>query len=138
MLAGLRSEQYGYTLRRTLADHGIEIEEGTLYLLAAVSSARPFWTPLRSRVRLVVDASSLTLTGFLLAAGPPWIELLVPSLPAKVAEIARLNNQIFFFVLLAVLVIQAVRIALDVRRIMRQRATPAGGLTAAGGSIFAG
>jgi len=39
---------------------------------------------------------------------------------------------------LAVLVIQDVRIALDVRRIVRQRATPAGGLTAKGGSILAG
>jgi hypothetical protein len=107
--------------------------------LAAVNAVRPIWTPLRSRLRLAVDAASLVLTGFLLAAGPPWIELLVPSLPtAKAAEIARLNNQIFVFVLLAVLVIQAVRIALDVRRIVRQRATPAGGLTAAGGSTLAG
>ena len=33
VLAGLRSEQYGYTLRKTLADRGVEIEEGTLYPL---------------------------------------------------------------------------------------------------------
>src|ERR1700735_129120 len=32
-LAQLRSEQYGYTLRKTLADHGIDIEESTLYPL---------------------------------------------------------------------------------------------------------
>src|SRR5215813_4074018 len=33
VLAQLRTEQYGYTLRKTLADHGVEIEEGTLYPL---------------------------------------------------------------------------------------------------------
>ena len=33
VLACLRSEQYGYTLRRALADRGMEIEEGTLYPL---------------------------------------------------------------------------------------------------------
>jgi PadR family transcriptional regulator, regulatory protein PadR len=32
-LAALRAEQYGYTLRRALSDHGIEIDEGTLYPL---------------------------------------------------------------------------------------------------------
>ena len=33
VLAQLRSEQYGYTLRKALADHGMEIEESTLYPL---------------------------------------------------------------------------------------------------------
>ena len=33
VLACLRSEQYGYTLRKILADLGMEIEEGTLYPL---------------------------------------------------------------------------------------------------------
>jgi len=33
VLAALRKEQYGYTLRKTLADHGIAIDEGTLYPL---------------------------------------------------------------------------------------------------------
>jgi PadR family transcriptional regulator PadR len=33
VLAGLRDEQYGYTLRKALADHGLEIDEGTLYPL---------------------------------------------------------------------------------------------------------
>lgn len=33
VLAALRSEQYGYTLRRTLADHGMAVDEGTLYPL---------------------------------------------------------------------------------------------------------
>jgi PadR family transcriptional regulator, regulatory protein PadR len=33
VLAALRREQYGYTLRRALADRGMEIEEGTLYPL---------------------------------------------------------------------------------------------------------
>lgn len=33
VLAALRSEQYGYTLRKALADHGIDIDEGTLYPL---------------------------------------------------------------------------------------------------------
>ncbi len=32
-LAQLRSEQYGYTLRKALSDHGMEIDEGTLYPL---------------------------------------------------------------------------------------------------------
>jgi len=33
VLAALRSEQYGYTLRKALADAGMPIDEGTLYPL---------------------------------------------------------------------------------------------------------
>src|ERR1700692_4166449 len=33
VLAALRVEQYGYTLRKILALHGLEIDEGTLYPL---------------------------------------------------------------------------------------------------------
>ena len=33
VLAALRSEQYGYTLRKALADRGLEIDESTLYPL---------------------------------------------------------------------------------------------------------
>jgi PadR family transcriptional regulator PadR len=33
VLAQLREEHYGYTLRRTLAERGIELDEGTLYPL---------------------------------------------------------------------------------------------------------
>jgi len=33
VLAELRVEQYGYTLRKGLADHGLAIDEGTLYPL---------------------------------------------------------------------------------------------------------
>ena len=33
VLAELRSERYGYTLRRALADSGMAIDEGTLYPL---------------------------------------------------------------------------------------------------------
>jgi PadR family transcriptional regulator, regulatory protein PadR len=33
VLAELRQEQYGYTLRKSLAEHGIAIDEGTLYPL---------------------------------------------------------------------------------------------------------
>jgi PadR family transcriptional regulator PadR len=33
VLAELRTEHYGYTLRKTLADHGLAIDEGTLYPL---------------------------------------------------------------------------------------------------------
>lgn len=33
VLAALRTEQYGYTLRKTLAESGMEIDEGTLYPL---------------------------------------------------------------------------------------------------------
>src|ERR1700690_1583470 len=33
VLAQLRTEHYGYTLRKTLADHGMAIDEGTLYPL---------------------------------------------------------------------------------------------------------
>jgi PadR family transcriptional regulator, regulatory protein PadR len=33
VLAALRTEQYGYTLRKILAEHGMEIDEGTLYPL---------------------------------------------------------------------------------------------------------
>jgi PadR family transcriptional regulator PadR len=33
VLAELRGEQYGYTLRKSLAEHGMAIDEGTLYPL---------------------------------------------------------------------------------------------------------
>jgi PadR family transcriptional regulator, regulatory protein PadR len=33
VLAALRTEKYGYTLRKSLADRGLEIDEGTLYPL---------------------------------------------------------------------------------------------------------
>ena len=33
VLAQLRTEQYGYTLRKALADDGLAIDEGTLYPL---------------------------------------------------------------------------------------------------------
>ena len=33
VLAALRSEQYGYTLRKLLAEHGLDVDEGTLYPL---------------------------------------------------------------------------------------------------------
>src|SRR5438445_3130534 len=33
VLAQLRTEQYGYTLRKSLAEHGMAIEESTLYPL---------------------------------------------------------------------------------------------------------
>ena len=33
VLAALRTEQYGYTLRKTLSDLGMEMDEGTLYPL---------------------------------------------------------------------------------------------------------
>jgi DNA-binding PadR family transcriptional regulator len=33
VLAALREERYGYTLRKTLSDHGLEIDESTLYPL---------------------------------------------------------------------------------------------------------
>jgi PadR family transcriptional regulator PadR len=33
VLAALRTEQYGYTLRKLLAEHGLSVDEGTLYPL---------------------------------------------------------------------------------------------------------
>src|SRR5712672_970547 len=33
VLAALHEEQYGYTLRKALAEHGMDIDEGTLYPL---------------------------------------------------------------------------------------------------------
>jgi PadR family transcriptional regulator PadR len=33
VMAALRSEQYGYTLRKALSEHGMAIEESTLYPL---------------------------------------------------------------------------------------------------------
>ena len=41
VLAALRKEQYGYTLRKTLGDSGMAIDEGTLYpLLRRLESQR--------------------------------------------------------------------------------------------------
>ena len=33
VLARLRTEHYGYSLRKALAEHGLEVDEGTLYPL---------------------------------------------------------------------------------------------------------
>jgi PadR family transcriptional regulator PadR len=33
VLAQLRTEQYGYTMRKALADHGMVVDQGTLYPL---------------------------------------------------------------------------------------------------------
>src|SRR5215469_16534285 len=33
VLSALRHEHYGYTLRKALAEHGLEVDEGTLYPL---------------------------------------------------------------------------------------------------------
>jgi PadR family transcriptional regulator PadR len=33
VLGTLRTEQYGYTMRKSLADHGLAVDEGTLYPL---------------------------------------------------------------------------------------------------------
>src|SRR5262245_58839471 len=33
VLAALRTEQYGYTLRKLLGEHGLTVDEGTLYPL---------------------------------------------------------------------------------------------------------
>jgi len=33
VMAALKREQYGYSLRKTLSEHGLEIDEGTLYPL---------------------------------------------------------------------------------------------------------
>jgi PadR family transcriptional regulator PadR len=33
VLAALRKERYGYTLRKTLTEHGLEVDESTLYPL---------------------------------------------------------------------------------------------------------
>jgi PadR family transcriptional regulator PadR len=33
VLAALRTEQYGYTLRKALGEHGLAVDEGTLYPL---------------------------------------------------------------------------------------------------------
>ena len=33
VMAALRTEQYGYTLRKSLTEHGMAIDEGTLYPL---------------------------------------------------------------------------------------------------------
>ena len=33
VLAALRSERYGYTLRKALSDNGLEVDENTLYPL---------------------------------------------------------------------------------------------------------
>src|SRR5260370_15959625 len=42
VLAALPREQYGYTLRKALADQGVDIDEGTLYpLLRRLGSPGP-------------------------------------------------------------------------------------------------
>ena len=40
VLTQLRTERYGYTLRKALADDGLEIDEGTLYRCSADSKLK--------------------------------------------------------------------------------------------------
>jgi PadR family transcriptional regulator PadR len=44
VLAALRTEQYGYTLRKTLEEHGLDIDEGTLYPLLRRLESQGFLT----------------------------------------------------------------------------------------------
>lgn len=44
VLTQLRSEQYGYTLRKALAEHGMEIDEGTLYPLLRRLESQGLWS----------------------------------------------------------------------------------------------
>lgn len=43
-LSQLKTAQYGYSLRQTLAEHGMEIEEGTLYPLLRRLESQGFLT----------------------------------------------------------------------------------------------
>jgi DNA-binding PadR family transcriptional regulator len=49
VLSQLHTEQYGYSLKKALADHGLEIDEGTLYPLLRRLEAQGL---LRSRWRV--------------------------------------------------------------------------------------
>lgn len=49
VLSQLHDEQYGYSLKKALADHGLEIDEGTLYPLLRRLEAQGL---LRSRWRV--------------------------------------------------------------------------------------
>ena len=74
VLAALRSEQYGYTLRKALAEQGMAIDEGTLapqpvdalahILLAAVDEAALFIAN-AARPRAARDASASAMRSVL-------------------------------------------------------------------------
>jgi len=50
VLSQLRTERYGYTLRKALAEQGLEIDEGTLYpLLRRLESQSRAWKLMKER-----------------------------------------------------------------------------------------
>lgn len=99
-------------------------------VLACVNTVRPWWTRLRSGLRLGIDTVELALICFLLTARS-WVEIVVPNVPSpKVDELAKWINLSVGVTLAAIGVAMIVGIVRGIRRLRRPTATLVGALSA--------
>jgi hypothetical protein len=98
--------------------------------IGAVNTGRPWWTPLRSRLRLGIDAAELALICILLSVRS-WVEVTVTNGPsAKVDELAKWINLSIGVTILVIGIVTIVGIVRGIRRLRRPKATLVGVLSA--------
>lgn len=98
-------------------------------VMAALNTVRPWWTRLRSRLRLGIDVAELALVGILLAAGS-WVEVAVPNAPSeKVEVLAKWINFSVGVTLASIGIVTIVGIVRGIRRERRPRAALIGALS---------
>jgi hypothetical protein len=98
--------------------------------MAAVNTVRPWWTRLRTGLRLGIDTVELALICFLLAERS-WVEVAVANGPsAKIDELAKWINLSIGITLVVIGVMMIVGIVRGIRRLRRPKATLVGVLSA--------
>lgn len=98
--------------------------------MEATNAVRPWWTPLRSRLRLGIDVAVLALVCLLLAAGP-WARVGVPdALSAKIDKLAKWINFSIGVTLGVIAILAIVGIVQGIRRLRRPAPALVGALSA--------
>ncbi|HEX5719165.1 MAG TPA: hypothetical protein VF179_23590 [Thermoanaerobaculia bacterium] len=96
----------------------------------AVNTVRPWWTPLRSRLRVGIAAAELALICTLLSVRS-WVEVAVTNGPsAKIDELAKWINLSIGVTILVIGIVTIVGIVRGIRRLRRPKATLVGVLSA--------
>lgn len=98
--------------------------------MAAVNTVRPWWTRLRTGLRLGIDSVELALICLLLT-GRSWVEVTVTNGPsAKIDELAKWINLSIGITLVVIGVMMIVGIVRGIRRLRRPKTTLVGVLSA--------
>jgi hypothetical protein len=125
-----------YPVRHTLAPIWSTLYGPILLVLLAVvaidavNTVRPWWTPLRSRLRLGIDVAELALVCILLSTRS-WVDVTFPDVPAaKAHELAKWINLSIGVTILVIGIVTIVGIVRGIRRLRRPRATLVGALSA--------